>query len=75
MSYDEDFRRKHPCPCGKGEWEEVGLSNDWGQSRTSRTILWEACVNKYVWQDTTSDYERGRRKGESGRWITKSPTK
>jgi hypothetical protein len=64
-------RRRHPCPCGKGEWEEVGLSNDWGQTRTNRTMLCPACAPKYVWKDTTSPYERSRMKGEIRYWVPK----
>jgi hypothetical protein len=30
MSWEEDFRRKYPCPCGEGEYEEVHYSDDWG---------------------------------------------
>ena len=69
MSYDEDYRRRHPCPCGKGELEEIGYSNDWNQTRTVRTMLCQDCAASYVWLDTTSDYDRGRMKGESGRWV------
>jgi hypothetical protein len=71
MSYEETYRRRYACPCGKGEWEEVGYSNDWNQTRTDRTMLCSTCAPRFVWKDTTSDYEGRRMKGESGKWVPK----
>jgi len=71
MSYDEVYRNRYPCPCGKGEWEEVGYSNDWNQTRTDRVMLCPECIPRFAWKDTTSDYERGRMRGETGAWVLK----
>ena len=52
MSWEEDYRRKYPCPCGKGEREEIGRSNDWGQSETRHEMLCSMCQEKYIYDGT-----------------------
>lgn len=43
MSWEEDSRRKHPCPCGKGTWDEVNRSDDWNRSESYAEIKCDAC--------------------------------
>ncbi|MCC6970125.1 MAG: hypothetical protein IT434_07870 [Phycisphaerales bacterium] len=43
MSWEEDSRRKHPCACGKGTWDEVTRSDDWNRSESYAEINCEVC--------------------------------
>lgn len=52
MSWEEDFRRRYPCPCGKGEYEEIHYSDDWGRTEVRREMLCPHCKNKYYWDST-----------------------
>ncbi len=52
MSWEEDFRRRYPCPCGEGEYEEITNSDDWGRSETHYEILCPKCKEKYVYDHT-----------------------
>lgn len=73
MSWEENYRCRRPCPCGKGEYEEVHRSDDWGQHETSREMLCPRCKKLYAWDGTVvhghpGDYiERG--------WVLKSTLK
>ena len=51
MSWEEDFRRKYPCPCGEGEYEEIHFSDDWGRSE-EYVMLCPKCKEKYVYDHT-----------------------
>ena len=70
LSWEEDFLRKYPCPCGKGEYEYISYSNDWGSTRTEHTMLCSECREKYVYSSTVvyghpgNEVERG--------WVLKS---
>lgn len=70
MSWEEDFRRKYPCPCGKGEYEEVHYSDDWGRSETRYKMLCPKCKEKYVY-DHTVIYGHPGNEVERG-WVLKS---
>ena len=52
MSWDEDYRRRYPCPCGQGEYEVTGRSNDWGQSETIYSMLCPVCSERYIYDGT-----------------------
>ena len=70
MSWEEDFRRRYPCPCGKGECEEIHCSDDWGRSEASYKILCPICKEKYVYDNTMIG---GHRWNERKRgWVLKS---
>lgn len=43
MSWDESSRTKTPCPCGKGTWDEVTRSDDWGRSESYAEINCAQC--------------------------------
>ena len=62
MGWEEDYRRKCPCPCGKGEREEIKRSNDWGQSETIHNMLCPICEEKYI-------YDEGIAGGHPGDFI------
>lgn len=70
MSWEEIFRRKYPCPCRKGEYEEIHYADDWGRSETHFTMLCLNCKDKYVYDHTIihghpgNEIERG--------WVLKS---
>lgn len=70
MSWEEDWRRRYTCPCGKGEYEEASFSDDWGRSETHRTMLCPECKERYVYDHTIihghpgNEIERG--------WVLKS---
>lgn len=70
MSWEEIFRKKYPCPCRKGEYEEVHYSDDWGRSETRYTMLCLECKDKYIYDHTVihghpgNEIERG--------WVLKS---
>ncbi len=49
MSWEESYHARRPCPCGKGEVEEVGRQNDWMQSETTREMLCLDCRERYVY--------------------------
>lgn len=53
MSYEESYRHRRPCPCGDGEYEEVGFSGDWGSTYTERSMLCVRCAPDYVWSHTS----------------------
>lgn len=70
MSWEIDWRRRCSCPCGKGEYEEIGSSDDWGRSEIHRTMLCPECTEKYVYDDTVI-YAHPRRERKRG-WVLKS---
>ena len=43
MSWTEDNRTQHACPCGQGTWVEVSESDDWNRSRTYAAINCATC--------------------------------
>ena len=43
--------RKYPCPCEKGEHEEITKSDDWGNNRDDAVMLCPDCEGKYIWKD------------------------
>jgi hypothetical protein len=47
VSWEEMSRTRHPCQCGKGEVEEVHLSDDWGRTETTVSMLCPECRTKY----------------------------
>lgn len=51
MSWEEMFRRKAPCPCGKGEVEEIGFSDDWSRMRVDRRLICRSCAARFVYSD------------------------
>lgn len=70
MSWEESGKRRLPCPCGKGEIEEIDFSDDWGRSKTERKILCDDCRERYVYDSSVihghpgNEVERG--------WVLKS---
>ena len=69
MSWEEDFKRKNPCPCGEGKYEEVHYSDDWGRSETRYKMLCPKCKEKYVF-DNTVIYGHPGNEVERG-WVLK----
>jgi hypothetical protein len=51
MSWDEIYRGRKPCPCGKGEYEEVHRENDWFQYETRRDMLCPECKERYSYSE------------------------
>jgi hypothetical protein len=52
VSWEEMGRTRRPCPCGKGEYEEVHMSNDWGSSKTEVRMLCSECKESYRYMAT-----------------------
>ena len=55
MSWEEDFRKRYSCPCGKGEYEVISYSDDWGSSKTGYAMLCPECKKKYVYDHEIDD--------------------
>lgn len=70
MSWEEMSRRRYPCPCGRGEYEEMSLSDDWGRSETRREMFCMECKQNYVY-DTTVIHGHPGDEIERG-WVLKS---
>lgn len=51
MSWEEGCRRRYPCPCGGGEFEEIDYSDDWGRSRTEHEMLCPKCKELYSYSE------------------------
>lgn len=49
MGWEIDWIKKYPCPCGKGEYEEISKSNDWGNSESEYNMLCVECRAKYYY--------------------------
>jgi hypothetical protein len=49
MSWEELSRSRHPCPCGKGEYEEIHLMDDWNRSETHQNMLCNECAPRYTY--------------------------
>jgi len=73
MSWEESHRIKEPCPCGKGEVEEIIYSDDWGRFETVHVMLCPACKEKYVYDDTVM-YGHPGNEVEKG-WTLKNKIK
>src|SRR6478609_1858324 len=70
MSWEETSRHRYPCPCGKGEYEEVNLENDWFQHETRREMLCPECKQTYAYDGTPIG---GHKWNEHVRgWVRKS---
>jgi len=70
MSWEEDFRKRYPCPCGNGEIEEIHKSDDWGRHEIERNMLCTKCHEEYVY-DHTIVYGHPGDEVERG-WVNKS---
>ena len=70
MSWEEDYRRRFPCPCGKGEYEKVHYSNDWGSSRIERVMLCPNCKREYIYDETIVLYQKDG--NEERGWVLKT---
>lgn len=70
MSWEEDYRVRFPCPCGKGEYEEFHYSNDWGSHRTVREMLCPNCKGNYAYDETVVLYQKDG--NEERGWVLKS---
>lgn len=72
MSWEEDFRRRYPCPCGKGEYVEIHRSDDWFRYETHYEMLCPKCKELYVY--STENIRKGCKPGhEIDRgWVLKS---
>jgi len=70
MSWEEDFRKRYSCPCGKGEYEVISYSDDWGSSKTGYAMLCPECKKKYVYDHTIIGWHSGD-EIERG-WVLKS---
>ena len=70
MSWEEDFRKSYPCPCGKGEYEVISYSDDWGSSKMGYAMLCPECKKKYVYDHTIIGWHSGD-EIERG-WVLKS---
>jgi hypothetical protein len=71
MSAAEISRRRHPCPCEEGEWEEVVYSAAAGGSRTERAMLCPDCLRVYIWDESATDFSPGHAQGATGAWVSK----
>lgn len=70
MSWEEMGKHRYPCPCGKGEYEEISISDDWGGQRENHVMLCPECKEKYVYDLTVVHGHLGDeiRRG----WVLKS---
>jgi hypothetical protein len=70
LSWEEDFTKEYPCPCGKGGYEYTSYSDDWGRSKTEYNMLCPECREKYTYSSKViyghpgNEVERG--------WVLKS---
>lgn len=70
MSWEEIFRKRYPCPCGKGEYEEIDSEDDWFQHQTSHKMLCPDCKERYAYDSHVvaghpgDEFERG--------WVLKN---
>lgn len=70
MSWEEYSRNREPCPCGKGEFEVIHRSDDWGRHETRYEMLCPDCKKKYIY-DNTLIYAHPGKEIERG-WTLKS---
>src|SRR4051794_13525515 len=49
MGWDLDSAHRHPCPCGRGEYEESYWSDDWGRGETRYEMLCPDCKQRYAY--------------------------
>jgi hypothetical protein len=70
MSWERDFTKKYPCPCGKGEYEVSSYSDDWMRSRYEYSMLCPECKEKYTYSHAIINAHPGR-EVERG-WVLKS---
>ena len=60
--------RKYSCPCGKGEYEEITKSDDWGNYRDDAVMLCPDCKGKYIWKEVNPSNRPSR---EFYTWMKK----
>jgi hypothetical protein len=51
VSWEETYRQRLSCPCGQGQVEEIGFSDDWSRLRVDRRMLCRSCAKSYVYSD------------------------
>lgn len=49
MGWEIDFIEKHPCPCGKGEYEKTSKSDDFFRNKTEYEMLCQECKPNYFY--------------------------
>jgi hypothetical protein len=52
LSWEETGRRRYPCPCGKGEYEEVDYMDDWNRTDEKHEMVCPDCKERYVYDNT-----------------------
>ncbi len=76
MSWDEIGRRRYPCPCGRGEYEEISMMDDWNRTKTEHKMLCTTCKPLYVWDSTNvAPRIHPMRERERGWVLRKNKTK
>ena len=63
-------RTTNPCPCGKGEREEIHCSDDWNRNWTDHVMLCDICRDEYVY-DRTNIYPYSSDGGKERGWVLK----
>ncbi|MGF7057228.1 hypothetical protein [Brassicibacter mesophilus] len=49
MSWETDWIKQYPCPCGKSVYEEESRSDDWNRHKSIYRMLCEECREKYFY--------------------------
>lgn len=71
MSWSEDFRSEHRCPCGKGTWVEITESDDWSRSRKTGEINCPDCRKTH----RIEEFQESDRKGLKSSAVRVVPRK
>jgi hypothetical protein len=68
MGWDKGGAERHPCPCGRGEYEQSYWSDDWGRAENHYDMLCPHCKELYVYVRHAADRSSSRPCG----WTLKS---
>jgi predicted SprT family Zn-dependent metalloprotease len=49
MSWETDWIKEYPCPCGNGKYQEESRSDDWNRQESIYTMLCKDCKEKYYY--------------------------
>ncbi|MGG1520211.1 hypothetical protein ABE504_32875 [Paenibacillus oryzisoli] len=68
MSWDKDFERKNPCPCGGSTYTVESYSDDWGRNEEKWFMSCHICNQTHVL--FTNDYYDSGLSVSSNFWVT-----
>lgn len=47
MSWEIDWEKEYPCPCGKGKYKVISKSDDWNRTKEEYVMFCKECKDKY----------------------------